>query len=43
MKLVGHKPEWHCPEHPSAIVNTFETETLRGSRSEMKEDALSEN
>jgi hypothetical protein len=30
-KEVGrHKiPEWHCPEHPSAIVNTFETETLK--------------
>jgi len=30
-KEVGmHKiPEWHCPDHPSAIVNTLETETLK--------------
>ena len=30
-KEVGkHKiPEWHCPDHPNAIVNALETETLK--------------
>ena len=29
-KEVGkHKiPEWHCPDHPNAVVNALETETL---------------
>jgi hypothetical protein len=22
-------PEWNCPDHPSAIVNALETETLK--------------
>ena len=22
-------PEWHCPDNPNAIVNAFETETLK--------------
>ncbi|MRN41097.1 MAG: hypothetical protein FIO02_08660 [Nitrosopumilales archaeon] len=30
-KEVGkHKiQEWHCPDHPNAIVNALETETLK--------------
>jgi hypothetical protein len=28
-KLGRHKPEWHCPEHPNAIVNALETEALK--------------
>jgi hypothetical protein len=29
-KEVGkHKPEWHCLDHPNAIVNALETETLK--------------
>jgi hypothetical protein len=29
-KEVGrHRPEWHCPDHPNAIVNALETETLK--------------
>jgi hypothetical protein len=28
-ELGRHKPEWHCLDHPSAIVNTLETETLK--------------
>jgi hypothetical protein len=26
---LGRKPEWHCLDQPSAIVNTFETHTYR--------------
>ena len=30
-KEVGRQkiPEWHCPDHPNAIVNALETETLK--------------
>ncbi|HET7148152.1 MAG TPA: hypothetical protein VFI73_06580 [Candidatus Nitrosopolaris sp.] len=30
-KKVGGKkiPEWHCPQHPNAIVNALQTETLK--------------
>jgi hypothetical protein len=29
-KLGRYKiPEWHCPDHPNAIVNALETETLK--------------
>ena len=29
-KDVGkHIPEWHCHDHPNAIVNALETETLK--------------
>jgi hypothetical protein len=28
-KLGRHKPEWHCPDHPNAMVNALETENLK--------------
>jgi hypothetical protein len=28
-ELGRHKPEWHCLDHPNAVVNTLETETLK--------------
>lgn len=28
-KLGRHRPEWHCLDHPTAIVNAIETETLK--------------
>jgi len=29
-KIRSHKiPEWNCPDHPNAIANALETETLK--------------
>ena len=42
--LAINHPEWHGPDHPNAIVNAIETETLKeDSRPEMKSVMIMRN